>query len=113
MRGPFENEERQRAIVLIVMVIEGKLWLAMGGIIGVIEIEHEGRRGLWVAGNKMIHQGGGETGEVFAVHLVFKTREGGRTRQVVLRVQGTPLDSQCEQGVMTETVGVIPVCIAR
>jgi hypothetical protein len=30
----------------------------------------------------MIHQGGGETGEVFAVHLVFKTREGGRTRQV-------------------------------
>ena len=71
--GPFDNEARQITMVLIVMVIEGKRLLAMGGIIGMIEIEHNGRRGLGVAGKKMIDQGGGETVEVLAVNLVFKT----------------------------------------
>jgi hypothetical protein len=33
MRRPFENKERQIAMVLIVMIIEGKLLLAMGGVI--------------------------------------------------------------------------------
>jgi hypothetical protein len=61
----------------------------------------------------MIDQGGGETVEVLAVNLVFKTGEGGGTRQVVLRVQGTPPEAQCEQRVMAETVRVIPVRIAR
>ena len=99
-------------MVLIVMIIEGKLLLAMGGIIGVIEIEHNGRRGLGVAGNKMIDQGGRETIEVLAVDLVFKPREGGRTGQVVLWVQGTPFEPQFEHRVMAETVGIIPVRIA-
>ena len=66
-------------MVLIVMVIKGEFLLPMRGIIGVIEIEHNGRRGLWVTGNKVIHQGGREPIEVFAVYLVFQTGEGGRT----------------------------------
>ena len=44
VRGAFENEQRQIAIVLIVMIIEGELLLPMRGIIGVIEIEDNGRR---------------------------------------------------------------------
>jgi len=39
VRGPFENEERQIAMVLIVMIIESKLLLTMRGIIGVVYIE--------------------------------------------------------------------------
>ena len=100
-------------MVLIVLIIEGKLLLAMRGIIGVVEIEDNGRRGLGVAGDKVVHQGAGETIEVLAVHLVFQTREGGRTRQVLLRVQGAPLDPEFEERVTAETVGVIPVRIAR
>src|SRR5262245_1620354 len=52
--GAFENEQWQITMVPIVMIIEGKLLLAMGGIIGMIEIEHNGRRRLGVAGNKVI-----------------------------------------------------------
>ena len=99
-------------MVLIVMVIEGKLLLTMGRIIGGIESEHDGGRGLGVAGKQVIHQGGGETRAGLTVHLVCKTRERRRTRSVLLRVQGAPLDPQCEQRVMAETVGVIPVRIA-
>jgi hypothetical protein len=54
------------------MVIEGKFLLAMGGIIGVIEVEHDSRGGLCVAGNTLVHQGRGETREVLAVHTVFE-----------------------------------------
>ena len=44
--GAFENEERQITMVLIVMIIAGQLLLAMGGIIGMIKIEHDSRRRL-------------------------------------------------------------------
>jgi hypothetical protein len=111
--GAFENEERQLPMVLIVMIIDGKLLLAIGGIIGMIEIEHDGRRRLWVAGNKVIHQSSRETIKVLAVALVFQTREGGRTRQVVRWVPGAPFEPQFEHRVMAETVGIIAVRIAR
>jgi hypothetical protein len=100
-------------MVLIVMVIEGNRLLAMGGLIGVIAIEPNGRRGLGGAGQTMIDHGGGETGEVLAVNLVCKTGDGGGTRPVVLRVQGTPPAAQCAQRGMAETVRRIPVRIAR
>jgi len=40
--GPFKNEEWQILLVLIVMIVEGKLLLAIGGIIGVVQIQHNG-----------------------------------------------------------------------
>src|SRR4030095_13232844 len=65
--GAFENEQRQITMVLIVMMIEGKLLLAIGGIIGMSKIEHDSRRWLRVAGNKVIHEGSRETIEVLTV----------------------------------------------
>ena len=53
MRCPFENEERQIVMVLIVIIIERKLLLA----IGVIEVEHNGVWGLCVTGNKVVYKG--------------------------------------------------------
>jgi hypothetical protein len=44
---------------------------------------------------------------------VFQPRERGRTRQVVLRVQGASLDPEFEHGVMAETIGVIGVRVTR
>lgn len=111
--GSFEHAKRQITIVLIVMIIEGKRLLAMGGSIGVIEIEYDGRRGLWVAGHTVIHQGGRETREVLAVSLMCKPRDCGRTCQGLLWGQGAPLAPQCAHRVMAETVGVMSVRIAR
>jgi hypothetical protein len=65
--GAFNNEERQIVMVLIEIIIEGELLLAIGRISGVIEIEHDSRWWLGVAGEKVIHKGGGETVEVFTV----------------------------------------------
>ena len=68
---------------------------------------------LGVTGNKVVDQGARETIEVFAVYLVFQTGEGGRTGQVLLGVQGRPLNPEFEQGVTAEAIGIIPVRIPR
>ena len=54
--GPFENEERQIAMVLIVMIIERQLLLAIRRIIGVIQIQDNGGGGLSVAGDEFTKQ---------------------------------------------------------
>jgi hypothetical protein len=100
-------------MVLIVMVIKGEFLLPMRGIIRVIEIEPNGRRGLLVTGNKVIHQGSRETREVFAVYLVFQTGEGGRAGQVLRGVQGGPLDTEFEEGIAAEAIGIVSVRIPR
>src|SRR5713101_8064191 len=99
-------------MVLIVMIIECKLLLAMCGIIGVVYIEDNGGRRLGVAGDEVVHEGLCETIEVFAVHLMLQTREGGGTREIVLRLQGTPLHSQFEYRVMAEMIRVIRIGIS-
>ena len=86
MRRPFENEERQIAMVLIVMIIEGKLLLPIRGIIGVVDIEDNGWGRLSVTRNKVVDQGSRETIEVFAISLMFQTGEGGCTGSVLLVV---------------------------
>jgi hypothetical protein len=60
----------------------------------------------------VLHQGAGETIEGLAVPLVLQTREGGRTRQVVLWVQGAPLPPELAHGVMAEGIRVMRVCRA-
>ena len=55
VRGPFENEEGEIAMVLIVMIIAGELLLAIRRIIGVIDIQHNGGWRLRVTGTKVIH----------------------------------------------------------
>jgi hypothetical protein len=72
MRRPLKDKEGQIAIALVVMVIEGEFLLAMGGIIGVIQIEHDGGGGLRVTGDKLVHKGLCEPIEVFAVYTVFE-----------------------------------------
>ena len=60
-------------MVLIVTIIERKLLLTIRRIIGMIEIEYDGRRRVGVTGNKVIDQGPGEPIEVLTVDLVFQT----------------------------------------
>ena len=53
----------------------------MRGIIGVIEVEHNGGRWLGVARDEVVDQRVGESVEVLAVDAVFKARKGGGTCQ--------------------------------
>ena len=75
MRRPFENEEGQITMVLIVMIIESKLLLPLCWIIRVVYIQDNSGGGLGVAGDEVVHQGAGEPIEIFAVDLVLQTRE--------------------------------------
>jgi hypothetical protein len=75
MRRPFKNEERQIAMVLIVIIMERKLLLAIGGVIGMIKIKHNGGWGLCVTGEEMVHKSLTQPIEVFAVDMVLQTRE--------------------------------------
>ena len=112
MRCPFENEERQRAMVLRVMIRERKLLLAIGRVIGVSEVEHNRGWGLCVTGNKVVHEGPREPIEVLPVDVVLQTREGRGTGSIVGRLPGRPLSPEFEYGVTAETIGVIGVRIA-
>jgi len=112
MPGPFENEERQIAMVLIVMIIERELLLSIRRIIRVVHIQDNGGRGLSVAGDEVVHQGACESIEVLAVAVVLETREGRGAGSVVGRVQGTPLHPEFDHGVMAEVIGVIRVRIS-
>src|SRR5262249_52952049 len=82
--GAFKNEERQIAVVLIVMIIEGKLLLTMGRIIGVIQVEHNGGWRRWVTRDEVVHEGARESIEVFAVDTMFQTGERRCTSQILL-----------------------------
>jgi len=42
---PFKDQERQIAIVLIIMIIERELLLSVGRIVCMIQVEHDGRVG--------------------------------------------------------------------
>ena len=76
------------------VVIEREFLLAMGRVISMIEVEHNGGGRLGVAGDEMIDQGMGKSVEVLAVDAVFKTRKGGGTRQVLRGLQGEPLHAE-------------------
>jgi hypothetical protein len=93
------------------MIIERELLLAVGRIVWMLEVEHDGRRRLRGAGDEVGSQRPGQPIEVLTIHTVFKPREGGRTRQVLLRSQGRTLTPQLKQWIATEAVGSIAVGI--
>jgi hypothetical protein len=100
-------------MILIVMMIERKLLLALGGVIGMIQIEHNGRRRLYIAGNELVYQGPGETIDVLAVDTVFEPRERRGTRSIVGRIQGGPFHPEFAHGVIPQTIGIVAIRIPR
>ena len=110
--GPFKNEQWQIAITLVVMVIEGEFLLSMGWVIRVIQVEHNRRRGLGVAGDEVVDERLRQAVEILAVHTVFETREGGGTRQVLgPDREATARRCSLQHGIVPETIGIIAVGI--
>jgi len=85
----------------------------MRGIIGRIEVKHNGGRWLGGAGDAVVDQRVGEPGEVLAVDAVFQARKGGGTRQGLCGLEGWPLHAELHQGVVPETIGIITIRIPR
>src|SRR5262245_978236 len=52
--GAVENAQRQRTMVLLVMMIAGQLLRALGGSIALLKLAPDSRRRLGGAGNTMI-----------------------------------------------------------
>jgi len=83
-------------MVLIVMIIERELLLAIGWVIGVVQVEHNGGWGLGITGNEVVHKGLRKPIKIFAVDLVLQARERWGTGQIVGRIQGRPLHPEFE-----------------
>ena len=98
--------------MLVIMVVEGELLLSVGRLVRVIEVEHDGRRRLRVAGDAVGSQRLGQPLEVLPVHAVCTPREGRRTRQLLLWSQWGTLHAELKQRIATEAVGIIAVGIA-
>lgn len=94
------------------MIVEGKLLLSVGRIVGVIQVEHDGRRRLRVAVNAVRHQRLGQPLEVLPGHAVFKPRKGRGTRQVLRWRQRAALHTQLKERGVTQAGGIIAVRVA-
>ena len=112
VRGAFKNQQRQRAITLGVMVIEGEFLLAMGRVFRMIEVQDNRGGRPRIAGNEVVDERLGETVEVRAGHLMFEPGEGRRTRQVLGGIERDAFDTQLKHGIVPETVRIIAVRIA-
>jgi hypothetical protein len=100
-------------MVLIGMIRERTLLLAIGGVIGVSEVEHNGSRGRCVTGDERVHEGLRQPLEVFPVSWVFQTRKGRGPGSIWGRSPGRALHPEFEEGVTAKTLGVIGVRIPR
>src|SRR5262245_47004884 len=112
VRGPFKNQQRQIAITLVVMVLEGEFLLAMGRVCRMIEVQDDGGRGLGIAGNEVVDKRLGKTVEVRASHLVFEPGEGRRTRQVWGGIEWSAFHTELKHGIVPETIRIIAIRIA-
>lgn len=112
VRGPFKNQQRQIAITLVVMVIEGKFLLAMGRVFRMIEVQDNRGRGLGIAGNEVVDERLGKPVEVRAGHLMFEPGKGRSTRQVLGRIERYAFNTQLKHGIIPEAVRIIAVRIA-
>jgi hypothetical protein len=110
---PFENEQRQIAVTLIVMVIEGELLLAMCGGRGMVDVEDNRRRGLGVARQKLVDKGLREAIEIGAGEAVFEAGERRGTRQILRGIKRAAFYAQLKYRIIAQAVGVITIRIAR
>jgi hypothetical protein len=111
--GACKNAQRQVAMVLVGMVIQGECLLPMRGIIGMVHIEDNRWGRLGITRHKVVDQGAREAIEVLAVSLLVQTGHSGRAGSVRLGVQGRPLETECDEGIPAEAMGIVSVRIPR
>jgi hypothetical protein len=111
VQGPFKNQQRQIAITLVVMVVEGEFLLAMGRVCRMSEVQDNRGGGLRIAGNEVVDEGLGEPVEGRAGPLLFEPGEGRRARQIVGGIERGAFDTQLKHRIVPKTVRIIAVRI--
>jgi hypothetical protein len=95
------------------MVIAGQTLLTMRGVLRVIAVEDNGSGGLGIAGNAVVNKRRREAVEIGAGHAGFEPGQGRGTRQVLRGIERSPLHAPRQQGIVSETIGILAVRIAR
>jgi hypothetical protein len=103
-----EDQERMVHMLTIIPVVGDTFLLAMGGIIGTVEVEDNP---FWCAvSSPFLEQGDGEAVTGFDVDRTLQTREGGLAGQI--RPIGQTTADQREQRIGAQGIGNILVFIA-
>jgi len=111
-REPLEQEQRQVAVAAVVVVVEGKLLLAVGAILGVIHVQQDHRRRFGITGDEGVDEGLRQAVDVPACQAVLQPRKGRPGGERVVRIQRRTLGRQLEDRIMPQVVGVIAVGVA-
>jgi hypothetical protein len=101
------EHQRHRAIMLRIMVVACERLRSVGRLVGVIKLEHDGRRRRRGAGAAGGASRLGQPREVLTVHALVKPRAGRRTRQVLRGSPWEALHPQLQPRGSTEAVGVM------
>lgn len=108
----FEEEQRQVAMIAVVVVVERQFLLPVCRILRVIHIQHDHGRRLGVAGDEGVDEAFGQAVNVFARYAVLEPGERGAGGQVISLAQRGTTDRQFEQRIAPQRVGVITVGVA-
>ena len=109
--GAFKDKQRQVAMTLIVVIIEGAFLLAMRGVLRVIEVKDNRHWRLGVTRNEMVPQTRASDGRDRGASRYVSRREKVGAGEVLGRLPGDPLYTELKHGVVPKAIGIVAVGI--
>ena len=106
----FEDEHGFEAESVVIAVEEGELLGAMGGVLGVVEVQDDMVRRSLVGGDEEVNRSISQAAQIFGGDGVLQTGKRGLTGQVLFGRK--PVAGGFERGVQPEGVGVVGVFIS-
>ena len=106
----FEDEHGLEAEFVIIAVEERHLLVAMGGVVGIIEVQDDMVGRSFVRGDKEVNQSISQAAQVFGGDSILQAGKRGLTGQVLFGRK--PVAGCFEGGVQPEGVGVVGVCVS-
>lgn len=108
-----EHQQGQVAMVAVVRVVKRQRLLAIGGIVGVVQIQRDRDGGLRVAGDELLDQGVGQSVDIATPQRAFQAGVGGCAGQRIVGTERGPPGGQLEQRVVTQGIGIVAVLVTR
>ena len=106
-----EHQQRQVAVMSIVVVVEGQRLLAVGGIVRVVEVQGDGGRRFGIAGDELLHQSASQTVNIAAAQRSLQTGVGAAGGQGIVGIERRTAGGQFEQRIAPQAVGVVAVLV--
>lgn len=111
-RVGLEHQQGQVTMVAVMVVVEGQRLLAVGGVVGMVHVQRDAARGVFIPGDELLDQGAGQAVDVAAPQRAFQAGVGGAAGQRRVGIQRRPSRRQFEQRVMAQGVGIVAVFVA-